>query len=111
MTPAAAFLTRVIEADRSAILEGRYHALVADEAARAQALAALATAGDRPALTRISAGFARNQRLLAAALGGLQEAKSRRQLASQARNSLSSYDAAGQPASIASSQPTVVRRA
>jgi len=108
---AGAYLARTLKADRAAILGGRYQHLAADEDQRAQALADLAAAGDRAALTRFAADLARNQRLLAAALGGLQEARIRQSQAQEARNSLSSYDSAGQPAAIVTRPPSVTRRA
>lgn len=99
-----------LEAERHALLTGQFGLLEAMAAEKADLFAALPE--DDPELLRdVAARVQRNQRLLAAALDGVQTARVRIAQLRDVRDSLRTYDSQGQKSDLHRARPSIERKA
>ncbi len=106
----AAALFHHLEEERRAVLSGDYRTLEKIASAKADLLSDLAR--DDPGLLQsIASAIARNQRLLAAAIEGVQTAQQRIAVLKDVRDTLRTYDAQGHKANLSESRPTIERKA
>ncbi len=108
----AGMLLALLEAERAALLAGRLGELAALLPAKMAALEELEreTGPEPSAARRIAVAARRNERLLAAALRGVDAARERLQTARRGGPLLSTYTATGRAESFGGAGPGVERR-
>ena len=102
----------LLSRERHAIMGGDFNQITADSAEKVDLFAALQEARpSRNILSEVNNAMARNQRLLAAAIAGVNDAKKRLSVLETVRGSLQVYDKNGQMASVRTNRPGIERKA